>query len=168
MKPTQSGRRSSSRLASPAKPRSASVPPHPSRERIQERSFSFGNYLHSTSDWEHTLRKGSKAPQDGQGSTTGNRERAPGKGLKRQGRGIAVNRDSTDLPQTASACRATGAAFASTGATSSRRQPVEYLTDRVRYRLLIVDRRERRHQALCYGPRQPTGITWIPSLRTYP
>src|SRR5680860_1367917 len=112
--------------ASPAKPRSASVPPHPSRERIQERSFSFGNYLHSTSDWEHTLRKGSKAPQDGQGSTTGNRERAPGKGLKRQGRGIAVNRDSTDLPQTASACRASGAAFASTGATSSRRLDPEH------------------------------------------
>src|SRR5680860_71397 len=112
-------------------------------------------------------------PQNGQGTTAGkhrrdHRERAPGKGLKRQGRGIAVNRDSTDLPQTASACRASGAAFASTGATSSRRQPVEYLTDRVRYRLLIVDRRERRHQALCYGPRQPTGITWIPSLRTYP
>src|SRR5680860_1054063 len=70
-------------------------------------------------------------PQNGQGTTAGkhrrdHRERAPGKGLKRQGRGIAVNRDSTDLPQTASACRASGAAFASTGATSSRRLDPEH------------------------------------------
>ena len=53
-------------------------------------------------------------------------KRAPGNGLKGKGRGIAVNRDSTDLPQTASACRASGAAFASTGATSSRRLDPEH------------------------------------------
>ena len=42
------------------------------------------------------------AVQDGQGTT--HRERAPGKGLTGQGRGIAAKRDSTDFSQTVTVC----------------------------------------------------------------